>query len=131
LDVVPPRFQPGAGPNAPVQRLIYREVKIDDRPAVIADEVIVMPGVCVEPVKGASEIDLGDKPLFGQHSEIAVDSPHAQIGELLPQLRIQPVGGRVRVCSPQELENAFTLPASPMSVAVCLSHACRLNRRPD
>ena len=81
LDVVPPRVEPGSSPHAQVQRLVHRKVKIDDRPADIADEVIMMLCIGVEPIECAAEVDPGNKPLFGQHGEVAVHGTHAQVGE--------------------------------------------------
>lgn len=100
------------GPN--VQALIGRDIEIDDRITVLADEVVVGLHIGIEAIKGAAKGNPADETLLGEDANVSIDSPQAEVGELLPQLAIQPVCGGVSFRRLQQFEDPLSLPATPV-----------------
>ena len=91
LDLMPGHLEPQGlvGPN--VQALIRRDIEVDDRIAVLADEVVVGLHIGIEAIKGATKGDPADETLLDEDADVPIDGPQTEVGELLPQLAKQPV----------------------------------------
>jgi hypothetical protein len=106
-----------------VQRLVNRQLQIDDRAAALTDKVVVRPDIGVEAIEGAPEINLLDQSLLDQDVEIAIDRTHTQAGKLRFHLIVDPLGGGMPSRVLQQLENPIPLSAS-------LVVECLFDRRP-
>ena len=76
-----------------VQASIDRQLQINDRTTALTDKVVVRSDIGIEAIKSAPKIDLLYQSLLDQDAEITIHRTHAQIGELVPQLIVEPVGG--------------------------------------
>ena len=101
-----------------VQGFVDGQLEIDDRSALLADEVVVLSDVGIEAVEGAPEVDLADQLLVQKDVQVPVDRPHAEIREFLLELIVDPVGSGMPARAPQELQDSFPLPAPLVPAAV-------------
>ena len=69
-----------------VQALIWWDNKVDDRIAVLADEVVVGLHIGIEAIKGATKGDPADETLLDEDADVPINIPQAEVGELLSQL---------------------------------------------
>lgn len=94
-----------------VQLFIYRYLQVDDPVTPLAYEVVVRFGIRLEPVECTAELPLRYQPLLHEYVEVAVDGAHAQVGELVFQLLIQPGCSRMPACVSEQFEYLLTLGA--------------------
>ena len=92
------------------QGTIYRQLKISYAPTPFADEVVMRRYFRLEPVEAASKIQFADETLFFQHSKVSIDRSKAQIGELLADLLVYPLRGRMALRLSEDFQNSLTLP---------------------
>ena len=94
-----------------IQRLVDRELQIDNRSTAFADEVVVGIDVGIKTVIGAAEIDLLDESLINQDVEVPVNRTHTKVRELRLQPFVDPIGRRMPPAPLEQLEDSLPLPA--------------------
>lgn len=111
---MPADHEPPALADPAIDVPVDREVKIDDGITVLAKEVIVRLHVGVQPIEGAAESDPVEATLLDEDADVPVHRSHAEFGELIAQLAVKPVCGRVAIHRLQKLKDSFSLFASPI-----------------
>ncbi len=90
-------FETLRGRNPLIQAALDRELQIDDRITLFADEMVVVGDIRIKAVDSTAEGNSTDQALLDQDPDVSVDGSYAEVGELLLQPAEEPVCGGMGV----------------------------------
>ena len=92
-----------------IELRIYRLIQVEDPPAVITAEVIVIVLSALEPAYRTAEVQFRYLPRLMQNPEISIHRAFAYMWYDFPYLIIYLIGGGMRRSASQEIENGLSL----------------------
>ena len=82
---MPVHFETLGGRNPLIQAALDRELQIDDRITLFADEMVVVGDVRIKAVEGTAKGNSTDQALLDENSDVSIDCSHTEVGKLLLQ----------------------------------------------